>query len=281
MYRTAISPTNNMTLTGVIDRLAGHHAVDGIFVIGSATQPNLHPASDFDLVLVLSQMPVPLHVGLTYIDQRLTDIIFVKSTTIDEILGLDAPVSTDAWVGRTIRWLQDGHLAFDRTGRLHQAQSKVRTGQWLLSPEQGAFYGEWFGINYNLCQNRRMVRSDDAIYGQALNARLLYCLFEVFFAYFRFRNLLWQGEKHAIRHLAANDPEFLGLFNQCMAEIDLQRKMMLYEQLAEQATAPLGGLWPDGSTAMQFEAGTEVQEDVVRRGLGFWEDLITNQHSGL
>ena len=54
-------------------------------IIGSASKNELTPASDCDLLAVLSDKPIPLHGGLTYIDQCLTNIIFLTVTEVDHL----------------------------------------------------------------------------------------------------------------------------------------------------------------------------------------------------
>ena len=65
MPYTTQSPTNDLSLDEVIDRLSQRPEVDGIVVIGSLSGKQFKPHSDYDLLLVMNQMPVPLQVGLT------------------------------------------------------------------------------------------------------------------------------------------------------------------------------------------------------------------------
>jgi predicted nucleotidyltransferase len=264
-----------MTLEEVIARFAERETVDGIIIVGSASENKLSSASDFDLVIVLAEMPAPLHVGLTYIDQRLADIIFFTVAEVDQVLSLAEPVDAEEWVGWLIRWLQVGRIAFDRTGRLQRAQRKVLAGQWLSPASESRIYQAWFRINYNVKHNRRMLTSDDPVYQQALDMRLLYSIAELFVGYFDLRRLLWEGEKAAIRYLAANDREYLDLFQRCLTETDRARKAQLYEQLAALTTAPVGGLWPDGATAINFKPEARLQPDMLEAALQFWESLVT------
>ena len=264
-----------MTLEEVIAKLAEREAVDGIVIIGSASENQLSPASDYDLVVVLSDMPAPLHVGLTYIDQRLTDIIFFTVAELDQVLSLAEPVDAEEWVGRLTHWLQIGRIAFDRTGRLQRAQRKVLAGQWLSQASESMIYQTWFRINYNVKHNKRMLASDDSVYQQTLDMRLLYSIAEVFSGYFDLRRLPWEGEKAAIRYLAAHAPEYLDLFQRCLAEADRVRKVQLYEQLAALTTAPVGGLWQDGTTAIQFKPGTQLQPGMIEAALHFRESLFS------
>jgi hypothetical protein len=98
-------------------------------------------------------------------------------------------------------------------------------------------------------------------------------------AYFRVRGEPWEGEKQAIRYLVAHDPEYLEMFRQSLAETNRERKVQLYEQLAALTLAPLGGLWGDGATAIQFEIkpDEELSPGVVETTLTFWEGLLAGQ----
>ena len=276
MPKTIISHSNTMTLEEVIARLSSREVVEGIVIIGSAGENKLSPASDYDLLIVLSDMPAPLHVALTHIDQRLTDIIFITVAEIDHILTNNEPVDADSWIGRTIRWLQVGQIAFDRSERLHRAQRKVQTGQWHNPVGESDMYPVWFGINYDLRQTKRILASDDPVYLMAVDIRLLRSLFELWWSYFQFRQLRPGSEKEGIRYLATHDPAYLELFKQCLAETDRESRVKLYEQLAALTTVPAGGLWEDGATAIQFKPGTKLQPDVIEDALDSWESLITD-----
>ena len=59
-------------------------------------------------------MPAPFTVALTWIDHRLTDVIFATRQQIEEILALDAPTSSEEWPGRIIQWLQTGRIGWDK-----------------------------------------------------------------------------------------------------------------------------------------------------------------------
>lgn len=209
-------------------------------------------------------------------DGRLTDVVIAKVSDIDQVLALDAPITVESWIGVLVRWLQQGQIRWDRDGRLSRAQQKAQEETWLLPASPHDLYQAWFRINYNLQQNKRLVASDDPVYRMALDLRLLYSLFEVWLNYFRFRGLFWEGEKKAIRYLQEHDPEYLEQFRQCLAEPNRVRKFQQYEALAAQATAPLGGLWPEAATAFQLPDEGDVQPEAMQGVLAFWGQLVTN-----
>ena len=264
-----------MTFEKVMKRLSRCRIVAGWITIGSASKNELTPASDYDLVVVLSEMPDTLApCGVTYIDQRLTDLIFVTTAQIDQILALDEPVDGEDWLGRIVRWLEVGVVGFDRSGRLHRAQQKVQTGEWLEAMDEDA-YSPWFRINYNLVQSKRLLASDDPVYLMAADMRLaLYGAPDLLFNYFVIRNLRWEGEKAAVRYLMAHDPFYLDLFRQFVAESNRECKFQLYEQLATLTVAPMGELWHDGTTVLGLLNPKEMSPDAMEDTLNFWERLM-------
>jgi hypothetical protein len=265
-----------MTLDEVIERLSRHAVVEGVLTLGTTGKDTLTGASDYDLVLVLSERPTALHVGLTTIDRRLADLLFVTVSQVQEILALDGPVDGDAWIGRIVRWFVAGTIVLDRSGLLDRAQQKVRAGAWIQPMSEDVGYGAWFGTNFNLVHTQRLATSDDPVYLMAADWRMvLFGTTDLLFNYWKTRRLLWEGDKEAIRYLMAHDPAFLALFRQFLAESDRTQKLALYEQLAEIAVAPVGPLWADGVTAMTFDLQT-VQPEDVQAGLRFWETLISD-----
>lgn len=265
-----------MTLDEVIERLSRHAEVEGVLTIGTTSQDTLTDASDYDLVLVLSDMAPALHVGLTTVDRRLADLLFVTVPQVQEILALDGPVDGDAWIGRIVRWFVAGTIVLDRSGLLDRAQQKVRTGVWIQPMSEDVGYGPWFGTNYNLVHTRRLAASNDPVYLMAADWRMvLFGTTDLLFNYWKTRRLLWEGDKEAIRTLMAHDPAFLDLFQQFLVERDREQKLALYEQLAEIAVAPVGPLWADGVTAVTIDA-QPVQPEDVQAGLRFWEMLISD-----
>src|SRR4029079_9400 len=132
MLPTTISQGNNLTLNEVIARLQQHDAVDGVLLMGSTGQNALSPASDYDLVVVLSSLPEPIALLHTVIDQRLAEVYFFSTDMLDQIIdeqhsaqGGALPSAGDRVAFYT--WLQTGRIAFDRNGRLAHVQQHLQT----------------------------------------------------------------------------------------------------------------------------------------------------------
>lgn len=271
----AKSTTAELTLEEVIHRLAHHTDVDGVLLLGSTGTDSVTPISDYDLLIVLTQMPAPLHVGATSIDGRFSDIIFVTTEEIDGLLSLGDEIAHDTWQGRLLHWFATGKIAADRTGRMVRARNKAQAVHFTNPADTGKLYGLWFGINYNLKQTQRMLAAGDAVYDTAVDLRLLYCLSEVWSGYFQARDLPWRGEKEAIRLLMEIGQDFLEKFRKCLDEPLRQRKVERYAELAALALAPLGSLWQQDVTAIQFHASAwQTDQDVS--ALTFWEKLVAD-----
>lgn len=273
--RTIDSPGNDMTLDEVIARLARHDAVDGIVTLGSTGRETLHPTSDFDMLLVMSHMPIPLHVALARVDRRMTDVVFVTAVLLDQLAAAeDVWLVQDDEAGRLTRWLESGSIAFDRRGQLRKVQARIRSSPLIHAPTFKDRYACWFKANYNVEQTRRYVATPDPVYAFAAELRMLYQLADLMVDYFRLRGLPWEGEKAAIRHWAARDPVYLDAFRACLHESELAGKLERYEHLASLTLAPVGGLWPAGATAMMLSSETEYEANAVDASLAFWGELL-------
>lgn len=276
MPPTRASPTLTLTLDQVIARLARHDAVDGVIVMGSASDNTLKPASDYDLWVVLSALPAPLWLVFTWVDHRLTEVLFTSVPNLERLVADGAIAPANSHAATELDWLRHGRIAFDRVGRLRRARERARaTGQVGPVRERDS-YATWFKINYNVQQTRRMLGADDPLYHLAVDFRLLYSLAELWTGYFVVRRLPWLGEKAALRYLSVHDPDYLALFRRCLGETDRARKVGLYAELATATLAPLGGLWASDATAVTVELpdDEELPPEMVPAALAFWEQLV-------
>jgi predicted nucleotidyltransferase len=278
-FPTLASPTHNLSLRQVLQRLERHDAVEGIVLIGSTARTTIPHYSDYDLLLFLREMPVELWLMVTTIESRLTDLVFFSDTVLNSVLERDKPFQAHDAEAPLAHWLSTGRLVFDRSGRLQQAQMKLKRGKWLAELSDTERYAYWHKVNYNVLQARRMVDVDNLVYRIALNLRLLYSLYEVWLAYFHLRDIPWHGDKPAIKYLMENDAAFLQLLQEAMDESSLSRKVALYETAAEQALAPLDGLWTTGTTTVRLQQNEHETPANLQAGLNFWKALLTTSNT--
>jgi hypothetical protein len=270
---TLASSTGTWTLDQLIARLAAQPVVDGVLLMGS-TAMTPTPDSDYDLLLVVNELPAPVHLVVATVDDRFAEMYVQTTAQIDDLMNSVQPISTHSFDGALATWFQTGRIAFDRAKRLGHAQERLQLDPRLVPPGDGEIYRTWFRINYNVVQTRRMLHAADPWYHQAVDFRLLYALPEVVIGYLKMRGLPWHGEKWALRFLHTNDPQFLRLFQRCIVTLDRADKFALYEQMAAHALEPIGGMWPAGATVVDFSNDADAQPPNVDAALRWWEWLL-------
>lgn len=245
------APTTAWPLGVVIEHLSKHPHVDGIMQIGSLTTTTFNPNSDYDLVIVLHDAPVLWYVGVTCIDHRFTDLLFVAPVALERIAALATPVPLNDPLTPVIRWLQAGQVLFDGSCRLTDAQQHVAGGHWIDPFPDKDIFGAWFSTNYNLAQARRMLTAREQLYQMTVDIRMaIHGHMDVWYSYFAVRGIVDTGEKNALRYLLAHDPNFLLQYRQFIQETERSAKFARYEQTAALALAPFGGIWAVDTTAM-------------------------------
>ena len=276
MTPTSLSAT--MTLDAVVARLAQHPQIDGLVLVGSAQGAHVPVYADYDLVIVLAANPLRLHVGVTTIDGRLTDLIFVERSHVQAILAASEPIDPGAWTGRLVAWLQEGSVLFDRRGDLTAAQEKAMSTSPLRPLDASDVTQACFGLNYNVAQTARLLASDDPVYQLAALVRMQWFgVGDLLAHYLTIRRQPWRGEKAALRYLQAHDPAYLARFQRFMHANDAAEKFAHYRQLAADATAPAGGLWPEHATVFQLGRADAGAELPVTAAEAFWTELIQGE----
>ncbi len=265
MNKFTKSTTLESSLEEVINSLATNNSVIAVLQIGSLSRDQLTSASDYDLVIIVDEIEPLWYVGVTQIEYRLADLIFVNSSVIKAILELDAPIPQENELTPIIRWLRDGSILFARTQTTLKAQQKVQNGRWLKPVSDEAAYDAWFSINYNLAQLRRMIAADDPLYQQVAAIRMaVYAYSDLWFGYFTLRKLDWAGDKAAFRYLEEHDPTFLQTYQQLIhSQAKMMDKFAIYEKIAAMATAPMGHIWPNDVTIMNHEQQSALWQELL------------------
>ena len=89
MFSMPASITNDISLEQLINSLKKHKRIAGIVIAGSSGRNELKPESDYDIVLVLYEYPYPMHVILSTIEGRMSDIAFWSIEQVDKMLEMD------------------------------------------------------------------------------------------------------------------------------------------------------------------------------------------------
>lgn len=264
-----------MTLQDFIGRLKRSDSVIAVAIIGSAAEARTNPASDYDVLIVLENPPVPLTGGVTFVEGRFTDIEFITLEEVGRLSRVDySQVSMNSPDGTFLRWMQTARIEFDKTGYLIQIKNKSRKGLPLRPPDEGEIYSRFDKTSYNVAHTRRMSTSDDPDYHLAVDMRLLYQMADLMVDYFLVRKLPWQGEKPAIRYWKSHDPGYLDLFIKCISEKNRDRKVDLYRRLASETMAPIGALWQAGETRLRLSPASEMTSENIEAAQKFWESIL-------
>lgn len=275
IFHTSVSQSHLTSLDEVVARLTQHQEIESIAILGSGAKGILNPASDYDVLVVLSEMPVPVSLVLTTIEGRLAEVVFFSADTIEQWLTMET-FDAESYAGSMLRRLQKARVAFDRTGRITRLYEKALSSSWKEEHDQQKIWEAWFNCNYDLQHTKRLLTSTDPVYLMAGDLRLLTNISNLLKTYFLIRQVPWQGEKEAFRHLSSHDPAYLEVFQYCLAETNRERKVDFYEKMAALTLAPLGALWSYDATAIELRTEGDIQPELLQAAFAWWEDLISS-----
>lgn len=277
MSTTVLAGSDALTLDQTIRRLETSDEVDGLAHFGSRVEIMSNSVSDYDLLVLVTEQPVDIFQLLTHIGGRMADVVISDIDSADRVLALDGTVAAISPEGMLIQKLWDSDIVYDQSGRLHRVQEHVRSraslSSWLIFATESEKYANWFWQNHTLLHVKRMALSDDPLYASAADLMMIAGLAQVTRSYFASRDLLWQGEKHALRYVQGHDLHYLHLLRACIAETERDKKVALFEQLVERAIEPTGELWQSGTAAVCLR-DPQLQPAKAGEALAFWEGLL-------
>ena len=154
-----------------------------------------------------------------------------------------------------------------------QVQQGLQAGSPFIPTSADEKQRECFWLNHTLLHLQRMVQATDPIYTRAVDLMLMGGLATVCRSYYRLRDLPWEGEKTALRHLQQADPAYLALLDSCLAATARHAKVDYYAQLVAATLAGVGELWQPGGTAVILH-NVDEQADRGHEGVAFWEELL-------
>ncbi len=259
----------NLALDAVVARVSAHPETVGIIALGSAADNTMTVASDYDLVVVLDDVSIPMTLILTRIDRRVAEIVLTALCELERMLSDPATDAEGSWEASVARRLADGRILFDRDGALGQVQASARVKVSHLSISDAQRYDAWFNANYSLRMLMPMVAADDPVHRFATRYRLHAQVGNLCVRYFTIRRLPWRGEKIAYRYLRQHDPAFLTLLEDFLSETNTRTKAEMYRELVRLALAPAGGLWDDNMVVA--DAPLAHVEEILAR----WNTLLS------
>lgn len=257
------------TLTKIIDNLKTKTEVDAVFITGS--QGDEHkPYSDIDLVIILNKHAHDLPSLYTWIDDTFADIFFFDHADLERI-ATSKELPSNAMDAVLVSWLHKATIQFDKSGKLTDLKGKrneLDTKAVIPKSEKVTFKEK---INYNLIANTRYFYSNDPLYHEALEMRFLYSISEVFMGYFEFRDILWRGEKAAIKYLKENDVNFYNAFMGYAKATNLSDKFEKYTALVGLVFTAEYTQWKKGNAFPQVKDKVNMDS---KKLIEYWNGLI-------
>ncbi len=272
------TPANDLSLDETLAKLASQPTVDGVALFGSKAGPNASPISDHDLLILVTELPIPIFQMFTHIEKRMADVVFLETTLVDHLFQANEPVAANSFEGMQLLKMAKLQIMYDETQRLSRLQQlaldRAATNNLLLPTSDNQQYQTWFWLNFGLAHIKRMAQSDDPVYETAVDMMLATSLGGMSRAYCSIRHIPWEGEKAALRYLAAHDSDYLALLRSCLRATERHHQLVSYEQLVQQTLAPIGELWQTDVTAVYLR-GAEHTAENLDTALNFWNNLLT------
>jgi len=272
--RDAVTRTWNFDET--IQRLSQSPFVEGVAEFGSRATARNGAASDYDLLIVLRDLPSPVFQIITTINGRIADVVPVDAMLIARIIAEGATAITDRFNLMLVQKLRTARILFDRSGLMGRAQAAAQAipeQQLLPQPAPyGKRYAEMFWQGFVIQQARRMARSDDEIHHLAADMMITSILTQTYRSYFELRGLTWEGEKAALRHWQQSDHKCYELVRSLIGTSDLETRLNAYEALSRQVLDGYGEPIREGQTAVMF--ASEANEAELEAMLNYWDGLF-------
>jgi len=207
------------------------------------------------------------------IENRFSDIFFFDVDFLNRLENKQE-VSGNDLEGMFVEWLAKGKIAYDPERILLRLKNKISEKQPLQKVADFEKRDAWVKINYNFIANSRYYNSQDALYHEALELRLLYSVIELVTAYFSFRDIPWRGEKAAIKYLEQHDQEFLITFKKYTGSGTLSEKMKRYENLFDKVFFGEYQKW-DKDFVVPISSENKYEQKFV----DFWNTITGGLHN--
>jgi predicted nucleotidyltransferase len=257
-------------LQTTIHQLSLSPRVKGIFTTGS-TATGLAPSSDIDLVVILDDNREGIKSAYTMIEGKFADIFFFDLAFVKRCAKLNT-IPANGFEGIFLTWLAKGRIEKDEreilTNLKTTAQKKVKTLK--ISTEEKRDH--WFKINYNYIANKRYFNSDNGLYHDALEFRLLYSVSELIVAYFVFRDIPWRGEKEAVMHLKKDDRNTYACFTKYFKSQTVNDRYMSYAKLFKRVLVSSDQQW-DKDFLVIVNSKHQIEESLTT----FWNKLLVSE----
>jgi len=259
-------------LETIIKNLESNNDVDAAFLAGSFVNDK-RPYSDIDLIIILKKNVECIKSVFTWIDGIFADIFFFDLENIDNTMNANwSPAISHErkhlMNSLLIHWLKEGAVQFDKSGKLTELKSKEVN---LNKVGKGIKEWCWLEINYSLETNNRYFNSNDPIYQEALEMRLLLrSIPQLIEGYFAFRDIPWRGEKNAVKYFKEKDSVFYSKFLGFSKSSLLKDRFEYYKQMVDLIFTSDYSLWSKGGVYPKRNDDTNDS-----RLIKYWKNLIS------
>jgi predicted nucleotidyltransferase len=271
------SISDHLSLKDVIARLMTSADVDGIAEFGSRATQQAGESSDYDLLILVRNLPARVFQMVTTIDGRLADVVLVETETADQLLVNDGRLKGDKFDALFALKMSSAHILYDASGRLARLNKLVTSAAWKEGqPSAGhetTIYPAWFWQSFGLLHLERMSRSNDSVQLSAADMMFTACLAGTWRSYFDVRGIPWEGEKAAIRYWSEQDPGYLQILRQCLEISSREERLDAYSKLVAHTLEPIGKVFDKGETAVILTDPAQ-HESPVQAVLQFWNALF-------
>lgn len=262
-------------LDKIIEKLKSNDDVDAVFITGSMGTKTNTSHSDIDLIIILKNNFKEIESIFAWIDGIFADIYFFDLENIREIReSLFLPTQNSKIKHRMnallYSWAKVGDIKFDKSGEL----TKLKALEKEIKIPQVQIFRSWNNTNYNFEANTRYFNSNDPLYHEALEIRLMYSVPQIICTYLDFIGKPWEGEKKAIIYLKEHDIDFYNLFIKYTRATNLTERFNFYKQMAERVFSlnPEYKVWDKTeiiakSQREQFENSSDLVD--------YWQSLIS------
>lgn len=257
-------------LQEIIQKLKSKEEVDAVFLTGSyRSGRKVH--SDIDLIVIFKENSRRMQSVYTWIDNIFADIFFFDHDILSGI-ELAKELPSNNLETTLVSWLEKADVQFDKSGRLTDFVSKLAEFKKKIVVPPGIKDLTWRNINYNFVANKRYFDSNDPLYHEALEIRMLYSVQALIVGYLELRNIPWRGEKAAVTFLKEKDPVFYQLFIEYSKKVNLQERFGLYSLMMEKVFPVEYVIWNKTDIIAVPKTGAAASSVELRE---YWKDLTS------
>jgi predicted nucleotidyltransferase len=255
------------SLEAIVGNLKKRHDVDAAFLTGSRGKGEQTPSSDLDLVIILRENNRSVRSVCTWIDDTFADVFFFDRSDLERI-GRSETLPANGLDAILVSWLRKTSVLFDKTGTVTALRSAVMSTDNFRVPEEEK-RRVWKDINYGLVANTRYFQSEDPVYHEALEIRLLHSVTELLTGYLALRDRPWRGEKDAVAYLKEFDSDFYRSFRAYLAATGLPERFGRYREMAARVFPEGYSWWSDEEVVAVSTTGTVDRGSLVR----YWQEM--------